>query len=311
MKLESKITDILGLGCVAIDDLIFVESYPPPDAKVQVVRRERHCGGLTATALVAAARLGCRCMYSGVLGYDELSEFAVEKMSDEGIDLSHLIRKDGARPVYATIIVDEATKTRNIFFDLEGYIGADDSLPKADLIRAARVLFVDHLSPKGMLRAVRIAREAGVPVVADFEASDSLYFEELLRLADHLIISRGFATKISGEADPSLAVRKLWTKERKVVIATSGADGCWYLGESRMDAPVHQCAFPVKAVDTTGCGDVFHGAYAACLVRGLGLPERVRFASAAAALKATRAGGQEGIPTQTSVEAFLKGEAGK
>jgi sugar/nucleoside kinase (ribokinase family) len=61
-------------------------------------------------------------------------------------------------------------------------------------------------------------------------------------------------------------------------------------------------------VDTTSCGDVFHGAYASALAWGLGLDERVRLACAAAALKATRPGGQAGIPTRAAVESFLQGQ---
>jgi sulfofructose kinase len=308
MKSETQKIDILGLGVVAVDDLIFVPSYPPADAKIPVSRRERHCGGLTATALVAAARLGCHCSYAGVLGEDELSRFAIERLSREGISFTHLIRREQARPISATIIVDEGQKTRNIFFDLHGFVGADDALPEAEVIRKARVLFVDYLSPKGMLRAARIAREAGVPVVADFEGSESPYFEELLALVDHLIVSRNFATTLTGKKDPAEATQKLWTSNRKVVVTTTGADGCWYVSETSSESPIHHPAFPVKVVDTTGCGDVFHGAYAAGLVLGMTLSERVRVASAAAALKAVRAGGQEGIPNLETVQAFLKGE---
>jgi sulfofructose kinase len=308
MKSESQKIDVLGLGVVAVDDLIFVPSYPPADAKIPVSRRERHCGGLTATALVAAARLGCQCSYAGVLGNDELSKFAIERMSQEGISFSHLICRDAARPISATVVVDEGQKTRNIFFDLHGFVGADDTLPEAEVIRSARVLFVDYLSPKGMLRAARIAREAGIPIVADFEDSESPYFEELLDQVDHLIVSSGFATAFTGKENPAEAAQKLWTSKRKVVVTTCGADGCWYVSDSRPESPIHHPAFPLKVVDTTGCGDVFHGAYAASLVLGMPLSERVRVASAAAALKAVRAGGQEGIPNLDTVKAFLKGE---
>ena len=93
------------------------------------------------------------------------------------------------------------------------------------------------------------------------------------------------------------------------MVITSGAQGCWYSSETDPSSPVHQSAFPVKVVDTTGCGDVFHGTYAAGLVRNLNLPERIRVASAAAALKAVQAGGQDGIPTLSTVEKFLKGES--
>ena len=56
-----KKVDVLGLGYTAVDELLYLDSYPAADTKSPVRRRERHCGGLAATALVAAARLGCRC----------------------------------------------------------------------------------------------------------------------------------------------------------------------------------------------------------------------------------------------------------
>jgi sugar/nucleoside kinase (ribokinase family) len=156
-----------------------------------------------------------------------------------------------------------------------------------------------------MTWAARIAHAAGVPIVADFERGEMPGFPELLGLIDHLIISRDFAAQLTGEADPRTAAAKLWTDQRQVVVVTGGAEGCWYLAGSPQAGPQHFPAFPVAVVDTTGCGDVFHGAYAAALVRGLDLPERIRFAAAAAALKATRHGGQAGIPTRPAVEAFL------
>jgi len=73
----NRAIDILGLGAVAVDDLLYVSSYPPADSKVHVTSTDRQCGGLTATALVAAARLGCVCAYAGVVGTDENSEFAL------------------------------------------------------------------------------------------------------------------------------------------------------------------------------------------------------------------------------------------
>src|SRR6266849_9877560 len=108
------IVDILGLGGVAVDDLLFVDGYPPADAKTVVARRERHCGGLTATALVAAARLGAGCAYAGVLGTDALSDYAIQVMAREGIDLAHLRREAAARPLYSTIIIDQVRLTRNV-----------------------------------------------------------------------------------------------------------------------------------------------------------------------------------------------------
>jgi ribokinase len=300
--------DILGLGCVAVDDLLYVSEYPPADAKVRVNRHERQCGGLTGTALVAAARMGARCAYAGVLGGDSLSQFVEERFREEGVDTAHIHRRQQARPIHSVIVVDEGKQTRNIFYDLDGVFGAEEGWPQADVIRSARVLYVDHFGIEGMSWAARIARAAGVAVVADFEVADFPGFAELLALVDHLIISLSFARQLTGEAQPDAAAKKLWNSARQAVVLTDGAAGCWSLTAEEPGAVRHLRAFPVDAVDTTGCGDVFHGAYAAALVSGRKLGDCIRFAAAAAAIKATRRGGQSGIPTRPVVDAFLQKE---
>lgn len=298
--------DILGLGCVAIDDLLYVDSYPPADSKVQVRRRERQCGGLTGTALVAAARLGSKCAYAGTLGEDELSQFVLNRLADEGIDISCAKRVGGARPIHSVVIIDENTQTRTVLFDLEDVLGAQADWPSEEMIRSARVLFVDHFGTEGMIRAARIARSAGIPVVADFESDMMPDFPKLLELVDHLILSQEFAAKFTGTTHARAAALQLCSDDRQIVIVTCGPEGGWYVSAENPGHAERFPAFAVKAVDTTGCGDVFHGAYAAALARGLDLPHRLRFAAAAAALKATQRGGQAGVPTRSAVETFLK-----
>jgi sulfofructose kinase len=299
--------DVLGMGCAAVDDLLYVTEYPAPDAKVRVRRRERQCGGLTATALVATARLGSRCAYAGTLGDDEDSRFVVAALQREGVDVAPLVQRPSARPIRCTIIVDESRHTRTILYDLAGTAGADADEPPADVIRSARVLMIDHYGVEGLTRAARIAREAGIPVVADFEHHEWPGFMDLLALVDHLIVSLSFAQRLTGAAGPDEAVERLWSTGRSLVAVTDGEHGCWYREANAAGVTLHLPAFSVAVCDTTGCGDVFHGAYASALARGLGAGERMRFASAAAALKATQPGGQAGIPTRADVEAFLQG----
>ncbi|MCC6124085.1 MAG: hypothetical protein IT426_03925 [Pirellulales bacterium] len=300
--------EILGFGVVAVDELLYVKEYPAAESKVRVEHRLRQCGGLTGTALVAAARLGARCAYVGMLGEDDLSREAMDCFDREGIDISFHAKNPDARPAHSTIVVDETHRTRTIFASLGSAAGAAPDWPPAELISSARVLLIDHHGVTGTHRAVRIAREYGVQVVADFERHPGGEFGSLLSYVDHLVISRKFAETLTGESDPDRAIEALWNDRREAVAITCGGQGCRYRGKD-YDKPFTQPAFPVEVVDTTGCGDVFHGAYAAALAWDFPLEVRVKFASAAAALKAQVRGGQAGCPSRQEVEAFLGGRS--
>ena len=300
MSLPHTSLDVLGLGCTAVDDVVYVPSHPERDGKVPVVRRTRRMGGLIGAALVAAARMGARCGYAGQLGLDDLSNSVRDSFIAEGIDVSHAPRLAEARVIHSTVIVAEDDGSRSILYDCHGVIGAHPALPEADYLRACAVLLVDHYGLAGTVRAARIARAAKIAVVADFEDNHGEGFEELLNLSDHLILSRTFALKLTSQREAGKAALALWGADRAAVIVTCGAEGCWSVDSASSEA-VHYPAFAVKAVDTAGCGDVFHGAYAAALARGDSLAKRIRFASAAAALRAR----QSDIPRLAEVEQFF------
>jgi sugar/nucleoside kinase (ribokinase family) len=293
--------DILGFGAVAVDELLYVDKYPPAEAKVRVRRRLRQCGGLTGTALVAAARLGARTAYVGRIGNDPLSAEVLQQFQAENVNVAHSVRRADACAAHSTIIVDQRNKTRTIFSSAEGQLGADPQLPDEALIAAAPVLLIDHHGVAGSLRALRMAQAHGGQVVADFERVSEPGFEELAAEVDHLIVSERFAKGTTGAHDPAQAAVELATPRRRAVVVTCGDAGCWYLAPAEGGSPRRFPAYPVEVADTTGCGDVFHGAYAAALVEGQDLASRIAFASAAAALKAAHPGGQSGLPTRQEV----------
>ena len=102
------------------------------------------------------------------------------------------------------------------------------------------------------------------------------------------------AAVITNKKSPDEILKALDAERRICTVITDGNRGCWF---NEKDQPIfHMPAFKVDAVDTTGCGDVFHGAYAAALIRGETIPTAVLQASAAAAIKATKPGGRHGIP---------------
>ncbi|MCS7324259.1 MAG: PfkB family carbohydrate kinase [Thermoflexales bacterium] len=294
--------DVLALGATAVDHLLYVERYPPPNVKVSVLRSARQCGGLAATALVAAARLGARCAYAGILGSDQASQFVRDALIREGIDLTHCLTRPNASPIQSTIIISEREHTRNIFTEHLARCGAADHWPPAALISAARVLHVDHVGMAGMLRAALIARASRVPIVSDVER-DMPGAKTLLALVDHLITSWEFAATLTGASTIEQAVRALWSTQRALVAVTAGEEGVFYTTNGYVMH--HQPAFRVRVVDTTGCGDVFRGAYCAALAWSLPAAQRIRLAAAAAALKATQRGAQAGAPTLQQVQSLI------
>jgi sulfofructose kinase len=298
--------DILGFGAVAVDDLLLVDSYPPPDSKMPVREVQRAGGGLAGTALAAAARLGARAAYAGILGDDELSRFTIEELERDGVDCTLVRHRPEARPYHSTIIVDIARGQRTILFSNAGVTFPTAAEITDELVAACRLLFVDSAAAATGLHALRLAHARGIPAVADLERISCPEVLELARQVDHLIVGTGFASLVTGEVDPIAMVRALRTPAHTACVVTAGERGCWYMTRETGDEIRHQPACCVQVVDTTGCGDVFHGAYAAAVVRGESVPRAITLATAAAGLKATQPGGRRGIPDWEAVERIIQ-----
>ena len=148
-----------------------------------------------------------------------------------------------------------------------------------------------------------MARERGIPVVGDAEKEPTPAVRALLARIDHLIIAEALAERLTGARDPAEMVRALADSRYACLGVTAGERGCWF---AERGGPVqHQPAYRVAVVDTTGCGDVFHGAYAAALARKEPVASAMRMAAGAAALKATQPGGRRGIPDWPTLQRFL------
>jgi sugar/nucleoside kinase (ribokinase family) len=301
--LLSRTYDLVGFGIAAVDDVVQLAEFPEPDTKVPITLIERHGGGQCTTALVAAARQGLKCAYAGLLGRNELSEFTRTVLQREHIEIVSPIRYPDAKPYYSIILLDRSTGERTILYSGEGVRGRDPEDISEDLIADSRALLVDQLGPAGTLHACNLARKWGTQVIGDFERADDERLREAMLCTGHLIIPMRLAREVTGCGDPKEAVSKLAQPGRACTAATDGSRGCWFI--TGQGGVVHQPCFPVDVVDTTGCGDVFHGAYAAAMVREMIPDQAIRYAAAAAALSATQRGAQRGIPDRAGVERLL------
>ena len=298
--------DVLGLGAVAVDDMVYVDGYPPPNTKVPIIDERREGGGLAGTALVTVARLGGSAAYLGVLGDDVLSRFAIAELERAGVDCSGVRRQPDARPIHSVIIVDRRTGQRTLYYSMAGVCNPNVADITPDVIGACRVLLVDSSVAIPALHAVDLARQAGLPVVADLEHSDGEGISELVRRVDHLIVGLDFAREMTGASSPEDLVRGLWRPSHTACVVTAGDLGSWYLARET-GSHIQRCpAWPVQVVDTNGCGDVFHGAYAARIARGDSVARAISIATVAAALKATKPGGRQGIPDWPTLSRLME-----
>lgn len=283
--------DVLGFGALAIDDILYVDA-PLGAEKGKVIRRATDHGGNVATALVAARRLGGRSAFIGWLPDDPEADIGGRELAREGVDVSFAPRHADALPIRSVITVG-SDGDRFIAYDDDIRHGTSDALPD-DVFRQAPVLLIDGYAIHS-LAAVRQARGLGLSIVADIEWSKGDATDALLGLSDHLVLPIAFGRAATGRDRPNDILDALWTPDRSAVVLTDGAQGS-FLRQAGDAALWHLPAYPVTAVDTTGAGDCYHGAYALALAEGKSPLDCVRFATAAAAISVTARGGRRGLP---------------
>lgn len=303
--MSQRTHDIVGLGVIAVDEMLYVDSYPPADGKKFLTGRRRQGGGNTSCALAAAARLGSRCALLGRLGDDELSQFARERLALAGVDLSYVLHDPACGPIYALIVVSADTGSRAILVDPASIRPLEQEELQPAWFHGAKVLMVDHLYPAAILPAIRLARCSGLEVVSDIEL-DMPKLCDIRAGVDHFICSIEFALPFTGRSDPRSACETLSrSAPHRTVVVTAGGDGCYWCTDREPEVQ-HVRAHRIEPVDTTGCGDVFHGAFCHGLAQAWPIERIVRFANAAAAVKATRTGGWAAVPTRDEVERILQ-----
>ncbi|MFT4729889.1 MAG: sulfofructose kinase [Granulosicoccus sp.] len=293
---------VTGVGTAVVDYVGVVDHYPAQDTQIELQTFSKQTGGNVATAMVTLARLGAKASFLGKFGEDELGKMVHADLTANGVDLSGSLRETGGSMGFAFIIVEAGTGRRTILWTGEGKSHLAAHEVDREAILASRYLHLDHYSMEAAIAAARIAKEGNVQVVLDAEHVQP-GIEELLPLVDVLIACADFAYAYTGTDNCDDALAALFDNTAAHTVAiTAGDQGsyCRTAGETH-----RQIAFPIKAVDTTGCGDVYHGAFIFGLMQDWPLAHIAEFASAAATLNCRGLGGQSAIPDLQEVEDFL------
>jgi sulfofructose kinase len=293
--------DVLGVGECSLDTWLEVEALPAPGGKAAVSDWRELPGGQVATATLAAARLGLRTAYAGVVGDDPAAERVLAPLRAASVDCSRVRVAPGARTRAAVIVVERASGERAVLGYRDPRLAAHAAALATLALDEARLLLLDGVDFALALRLACAARACGVPVVLDLDAA-SAEAEELLACVDFPVVSQGFAERAYGA--PEAALARLAALGARLPVVTCGAGGALAWWQGRVLASP---ALAVEVVDTTGAGDAFHGAFAWGLLQGLDAAALLRAANGAAALACTGRGAQGALPDPGRLEAFLGG----
>jgi len=298
MQNHSTTAAIVGLGLNATDTLIRVPHFPAMDSKIQFHDIRVEPGGEVATALVACSRWGLRTRYIGKVGDDAAGRMQAEEFARAGVEAELMVVPE-CRSQCSFILVDESVGERTIIWNRDARLEVQAEELRREWFEGARALHLNGNSTAAMLQAARWARRSGAAVTIDV---DSFYpgVEAVLEHVDYLIASREFPARLTGDASLLNSLPALQKRFRsRLAAATLGREGVLAWDGQRF---LYSAAYVVDTVDTTGAGDVFHGAFLYGLLQGWELERTLEFSCAAAALNCASIGARGGIRPINEIE---------
>lgn len=292
--------DVVGIGVSVWDSVMLVEHFPEHGTVCRASQCIQGIGGGVTVAVATAAVLGARTTMLDALGDDSAGVQIVDALRGFGVDTTAMIIRRGETSSSASIWSDRATSERTIVFAPGSACDALEWTSEIDSrVSRSRIVHLNGRHPEVCRRAIERAREVGALV--SFDGGAYRYRDEIvpiLRASDLVIVAKQFAqshfqavTGKSPEVQLSQLCDFLMSDLRcRLVGVTDGAQGSAFLEAGHNT--FHQPAIdPDKAVDTTGCGDTFHGAFLAEFVRGATIERAALTATEIASRNASSIGG--------------------
>jgi sugar/nucleoside kinase (ribokinase family) len=294
--------ELLGLGGLTCDMLSVIPEMPPWEGTTYIEEYQMQQGGMAATAIVAASKLGAGTEYIGGISNDLQGEFLKHNFQKYQVKSDRIRVFENELSPFTIVLIDKGTGKRT-FLHKKG-VQERAELCKADLdLTGVRLILFDGFYFDTALRTAEQARKRGIVSVTDLSPRNrNPKLLQYLGLIDYPILSELFVKSYLQTEDVLEAGKKLYTKNNQALLVTCGDRGVYVI---TAEGSEHIPAFKVKPLDTTGAGDVFHGAFLFSLWKGYPLHEAVLFSSAVSALKCTKIGGQSGIPDFNETKRFL------
>ncbi|KAA3619269.1 MAG: carbohydrate kinase [Calditrichaeota bacterium] len=290
--------DVLCIGATS-HDLYFTIPHDPKSDEKMVADQFISCGGGPASnAAMTVSQLGHKSAFAGYLGNDFYGETHHHELADAGVITDFIVHGDKATPLSVILVKPNGERL------LVNYTESQDKIPSGSIDFdnvEAKVILCDGHEPDISLPLLKSARKRRTKSILD-AGSVHRGTRMLLNQVDYLICSEKFAIDYTPDKSSASALKKLAQNHARVIITMGKAGLIWKANSETGIIP----AFEIEAIDSTGAGDVFHGAFASCLVEERSWDFSLKFASAAAALSCRYFGGRPKLPPKCEILKFMR-----
>lgn len=297
---------ILLVGSVMMDLILRCERAPEPSESVLGHDYRNAPGGKGSNAAVAAARAGAQVAAYASVGNDTNGDYLLDRWNDEGVETSHVLRRDG-NTGFVAITLEDNGQNRLIIFPGVNMETPPDALEAAFDAGCDAVLLQFEIPSATNKRAIEIANERGVITVLDAGPATKNGLDGLppvTVLSPNETETRALVDIYPADEESCReAAKRLQEKNGcRFVVLKLGERGSYIYGDG-IDTMVPP--FTVDTVDPTAAGDAFTGTLAKAFAETGDIVAAARYGGAAGALTCTKLGAQPSLPSAAEIDALM------
>lgn len=290
---------ILCLGNVAYDITVPMDGYPIENKKYRINDRVECGGGQASNCAYLLAKWGMNVSFAGVVGNDYYGDRIRKEFEEIGVDTTYLQVSDKYHTTASTIIANRETGTRTIL----SYRDKDIKMNLTNINFTPDFIMIDGQDAE-MANYILDKYPDAVSIIDAGRTNPEIV--ELAKKVTYMVCSREFAEEVTGitvNYDDPRTLMDLYTKLETIfsnkIVVTLEEHGCMYKDKVVKIMP----SIKVKAVDSTGAGDIFHGAFTYGIANGLPFEEVLKLSNIAGGLSVKKVGGRYSIPSLEELEA--------
>ena len=305
MNFRKRTKKLLFVGPMTLDTYFYIPSFESAkEGKYLAQDSYEATSGMAINAAITANFLGSHVSVWSKIGNDRRGNFMMNELGELGISLEHIAKDDNQPSAYATVIVGSEGK-RWVTVNNTNILDKRSEIADLPDFTQYCLVMADVRWPLASKIALSSAKLLSKPAVLDADVVDRKTLLMLSAHSTHILASSDAAYTLTGILDAAAATEKLYEQFKVFCCVTDGSNGCYYRYGS-ITSVQHVASPQIRAIDTNGAGDVFHGAFCYGLSEGFNELKALKFAVVAAALKCQQKGARLNMITTNDILKYLE-----